>query len=121
MWLTLECPSAIRAACTGDPLNIPPDQVETTIHDARLRLLNHVETLRVDQHARALARLDDLYARALRVQDIKTALAAQRELHKLLRLTVPPAADAPQDHSDRHGHPAATDPTPFDGLKLAAG
>ena len=36
----------------------------------------------------ALARLNELYARSLRIQDFKTALAVQRELNKLTGLDV---------------------------------
>ena len=116
LWLSLESPSAIRAACVADPLNIRPADVEATITDARRRLLYHVDTLRTDQHARAVARLNDLYARALRVQDVKTALATQKELHRLLGLAAARAT------GNRETGPAAPPETkPFDGLHIAAG
>ncbi len=70
---------------------------------------------------RAVTRINELYQRAVAVQDTKTALAAQRELNKLLdlypgfRLTDDDADTADRPAGDPNG-PAAD---PRSGLRLA--
>jgi len=83
--------------------------------DARQRILLAAEYQRDEQTGIALVRLNDIYRRSLAIQDAKTALAAQKELNKLLDLYRAPPAAASGGNPDiemarRH----------LAGLKLAA-
>ena len=89
----------IADACR-EKLQVPPDRIDAAMADARRRITLAADYDRDEMLGEAIARLDDLYQRSLRVQDIKTALAAQREKDRLLLGTVAPAA----------GRPAAADP-----------
>lgn len=67
-------------------LGVPAEKIPDTIAEARRRLTVAADYSRDEQIGTAFVRLNDLYRRSLAVQDVKTALAAQRELNKLLHL-----------------------------------
>lgn len=67
-------------------LGVPTDEIPRAIAEARRRLTVAADFNRDEQIGTAFVRLNDLYRRALGVQDVKTALAAQRELNKLMHL-----------------------------------
>lgn len=67
-------------------LGVPAEKIPDTIAEARRRLTVAADYNRDEQIGTAFVRLNDLYRRSLAVQDVKTALAAQRELNKLLDL-----------------------------------
>jgi hypothetical protein len=59
---------------------------KAAIIDARRRITIAADYNRTEEIGTAYIRLHDLYKRSLNVQDVKTALAAQKELNKLLDL-----------------------------------
>ena len=63
-----------------------PDEARQTVADARKRITVAADYTRDEQIGRAVMRLDDLYAKSIAGQDIRTALQAQRELNRLLDL-----------------------------------
>jgi hypothetical protein len=89
----------LTAACT-EKLGIPPEEVAGIIAQARRKLTLAADYNRDEQIGTAFTRLNDLYARAIRAQDIKTGLIAQKELNKLLdlyRVTPEHAAESTGD------------------------
>jgi hypothetical protein len=56
------------------------------VAEARKRITVAADYTRDEQIGRAVMRLDDLYAKSIAGQDIRTALQAQRELNRLLDL-----------------------------------
>jgi len=65
-----------------------PRTVDSYVAKATERFREAADVDRAVLAGKALARLDELYARALRIQDYKTCLAIQRELDKLLGFDV---------------------------------
>lgn len=63
--------------------------IEYLIAKATARLQEQAKYIRDIQLGKAIARMDDLYSRTHRIQDYKTALAAQKELNELLGLYAP--------------------------------
>ena len=86
--VSLQSASAVRAACI-DKLGLPPTQADAAIEHARAKIIDAAEVDRDKARGQAIVRLTDLYERALKVQDVKAALAAQKELNKLQGLTAP--------------------------------
>jgi len=78
-------PADLTAACIGK-LDVPPDQVAGVIASARRKLTLAADYNRDEQIGTAVTRLNDIYARAIRSQDIKTGLVAQKEINKLMDL-----------------------------------
>ena len=99
---------AVVDACR-EKLQIPPERIEEAIDTARRRITRAAEYDRDEVLGEAINRLDDLYQRALRVQDVKTALAAQREKDRLLLGAVAPSPDPPAEPGDADGDPARAD------------
>ena len=62
------------------------DAARQAVAEARKRITLAAEFARDEQLGRAIMRLDDLYAKSIAGQDIRTALQAQRELNRLLDL-----------------------------------
>ncbi len=85
-------PDAIRQA--GEKLDVTDRTLDAALLEARRRITLAADYNRVDEIGTAYVRLNEVFRRALAIQDNKTALAAQRELCKLLRLydAVSPAA-----------------------------
>jgi hypothetical protein len=96
--------NAATDACV-DKLGVDPQDAVDAVAEARQRITIAADYHRDEQLGTAILRLQDLYVRAIKVQDVKTALAAQKELNKLLRLyagatadgTGPDAAEATAD------------------------
>lgn len=72
--------------------NVTPRQVDRYIQEANALIAQEAEFHRPRELGRAIAALDDLYRRCMKVQDYGKALAARRELNALLSLYEPPAA-----------------------------
>ncbi|WP_428937781.1 hypothetical protein [Fontivita pretiosa] len=62
------------------------DEARQIVAEARKRITVAADYNRDEQIGRAVMRLDDLYAKSIAAQDIRTALQAQRELNRLLDL-----------------------------------
>ena len=73
-------------------LGLTDGEVPAAIAEAKLAIAIAARYDRNEQMGAALIRLNDLYRRALAIQDTKTALAAQRELNKLMELYRPSPA-----------------------------
>lgn len=71
-----------------------PADAKQTVADARKRITVAADYTRDEQIGRAVMRLDDLYAKSIAGQDIRTALQAQRELNRLLDLYASGRSDA---------------------------
>lgn len=79
--------SAVQAqAVAVEKMGQTPAVAVKLVAEARRRLTVAADYDRDEQVNTAYLRLNDLYARSLKVQDVKTALAAQKELSKLLAL-----------------------------------
>jgi hypothetical protein len=63
-----------------------PETARQVVAEARKRITVAADYTRDEQIGRAVMRLDDLYAKSIAGQDIRTALQAQRELNRLLDL-----------------------------------
>lgn len=68
---------------------VVPATIDTYIRSANDKLIQESQANREQELGRAINRLHNLYARASRVNDFRTALAAQRELSLLLGLHAP--------------------------------
>jgi hypothetical protein len=66
-----------------EKLGISPSEVHVAISAAYERIRGAARWNADEELGEAILRLNDLYERALRVQDVKSALAAQKELNKL--------------------------------------
>ena len=64
----------------------PPDEAKSIVAEARKRITVAADFTRDEQLGKAVLRLEDLYAKAIAAQDIRSALQAQRELNRLLAL-----------------------------------
>ena len=62
------------------------DQATQIVSEARKRITVAADYTRDEQLGKAVMRLEDLYAKSMAGQDIRTALQAQRELNRLLSL-----------------------------------
>ncbi len=72
--------------------NVSRRQLDRYIAAANGMFAAESEFHRARELGRAIAALDDLYQRSMKVQDYQRALAARRELNALLSLYEPPAA-----------------------------
>jgi len=78
-----------------------PDAARQIVADARKRITVAADYTRDEQLGKAVMRLEDLYAKSMAGQDIRTALQAQRELNRLLSLYAEARrADAAEDDRD---------------------
>ena len=94
--VSLQSASAVRAACM-EKLGLTETQADAAIEHAKAKVVSAAEVDRDKARGESIVRLNDLYERALRVQDVKAALAAQKELNKLQGLIAPrrkPTGDA---------------------------
>jgi len=76
-------PAEIRDTCI-EKLGLDPADVPEAIAAARTKITRAARYDPDELLGEAITRLDDIYQRCLGVQDTKTALAAQREKHRLL-------------------------------------
>jgi len=70
-------------------------QSRTYISRATVRLAEHGQVNRQTEFSRAMARLNDLYAKTVKLQDYRTALSIQKEINSLMQLSAPPPPAAP--------------------------
>ncbi|HUX17285.1 MAG TPA: hypothetical protein VMW52_12490 [Phycisphaerae bacterium] len=97
--------ASVLAACTAPPpapgksggLGLSAADAESAVEAARAKLLLIARANWTEERGRAIARCHDIYKRSLTVQDGKTALAAQRELGKIMALYAAPLAAEPVD------------------------
>jgi hypothetical protein len=83
--VSLQGKAVVKAACV-EKLNLSADQADTAIEIARGKIRDAIDVDRQERTGEAIVRLNDLYERSLRIQDCKTALAAQKELNRLCGL-----------------------------------
>jgi hypothetical protein len=67
-------------------LGIKDGEARKIVDEARRRIIVSADYNRDEQLGTAIARLNDLYAKSIKVNDVKTALHAQRELNRLMGL-----------------------------------
>ena len=67
-------------------MSVPAAQAEAVVKEARRRLTVAAEFDRDEEIGKAVLRLEDLFRTSLLAKDTRTALQAQRELSRLLRL-----------------------------------
>jgi len=103
---SLQDRAAVAEACRSK-LEIPDGQVDATIEEARRQITLAADYHRNQELGRAITRLNDCYERSLKIQDVKTALAAQKEINKLLDLYRP--TDGPVDPDRETTHDQAVD------------
>lgn len=108
--------AALVDACVSK-LEIAPAEAEAVIAEARRKLTLAADYNRDEGIGTAVTRLNDLYARAIRAQDIKTALAAQKELNHLQGLYREEAPGAAAGEPDAGEGDAGADP---DAAEIAA-
>ncbi len=73
-------------AAAIEKLGIDPGDVADVIAAARRRLKDAADFDQAERLGESITRLNDLYARCIRGQDLRTALQAQKELNRLLDL-----------------------------------
>ena len=71
------------------------DTARRTVSEARQRITVAADYARDEQLGKAVMRLEDLYAKSIAGKDVRSAIAAQKELNRLLRLYDAPE-QAPQ-------------------------
>lgn len=74
-------------------LGLSEDKAKEAVSEARKKLTLAADFARDEQLGTAITRLNNIYTIAMRVDDIKTALQAQRELNKLMNLYGGPTND----------------------------
>lgn len=84
--------AAVRHAAS-ERFGLDGSAADEALAEARRRITIAADYSRDEEIGRGLLRLEDLYGRALKVQDIKTALAAQKERSRLLDLYHGPTHD----------------------------
>lgn len=91
--------------------NVSQAQAAAEVAEARRRIKLTAQYDRTEQTGKAIRTLEDLYSRAIKGNDIKTALATRKELNRLLRLYEPtPAVDeAGSDDADAESAVAELD------------
>ncbi|MFW6125106.1 MAG: hypothetical protein ACOC46_03065 [Pirellulales bacterium] len=113
-------PDAREAA--QQKLGLTEQQADRALQAAQKKITLAADFNRVEEIGQAYMRLNHIYARALRAQDCKTALSAQRELHNLMSLydgqrpAGAEAGDGPEASDARaaRAHLAALDLGPAD-------
>lgn len=80
-------PDAIAAS--ADKLDTTPQVLAAAVTEARRQITLAADFHRDREIGLAYKRLNEIFRRSLAIQDGKTALAAQKELNKLLRLYEP--------------------------------
>lgn len=70
-------------------LGVDADEAGPAVEAAKQKIANAAAFDRTAEAGTAYVRLQDIYSRAIKAQDTKTALAAQKELNRLLALYDP--------------------------------
>lgn len=81
-------------------LAVPPEQAVAFIAEAKRRLNVAAKYDPDEKLGEAMTRLNDIYARSLKAQDMKTALAAQREIDRIVGLYGLQGASAASSESE---------------------
>ena len=68
---------------------VGPDDAGRIVGEARKKITVAADYTRDEQLGRAIMRMEDLYAKSITAQDVRTAIQAQRELNRLLSLYTP--------------------------------
>jgi hypothetical protein len=89
-------PEKVIEHCQAN-LGLTAKEALKVVNEARKKITLAADFVRDEQLGVAITRLNDIYARAIREMDNKTALQAQRELNKLMGLY---SADAGGTGSD---------------------
>ena len=89
--VSLQSASAVRAACI-DKLGLTAAQADAAIEHARAKIIDAAEVDRDKARGQAIVGLRTCTNAQLKVQDVKAALAAQKELNRLLGLRAPATA-----------------------------
>lgn len=92
----------IRYSAEKTTWGVESRQIDAYIAQATVQLGEASKTSRAVELGKALARLNDLYAKSLRIQDYKACLAMQKEISELLALYAPKGEAA----DDGAGHPS---------------
>jgi hypothetical protein len=77
-------------------LNVDAAKAKRLVKRAQTAITRAAEYAHDEELGTSYLRLNDLYTRAIKASDVKTALAAQRELNRLLDLYEGSAADVPE-------------------------
>lgn len=83
-----------------EKLGIPPAAATAAAKKAEKKIILAANYDRTKELGTAIARLNDLYRRAVAIQDTKTALQIQREINRLLDLYDHPITSAEADTMD---------------------
>ena len=85
---------------------IAPEEVDEFIKQARTKITRTAEYNRDEELGISITRMNDIYGRAIKGQDIKTALMAQKELNKLMELNkdVESGSQEQSEQENRLGH-----------------
>jgi hypothetical protein len=81
-------------------LGLSPRKAEAVAKKAQKKIVLAANYDKTQELGTAIARLNDLYRRAVAIQDTKTALAIQRELNKLLDLYDRPVSESASTNDD---------------------
>ena len=87
---------AAEAYCLSQRQDL--DTARRTVAEARQRITVAADYARDEQLGKAVMRLEDLYAKSIAGKDVRSAIAAQKELNRLLRLY-----DAPEQAPQTEG------------------
>lgn len=85
----------VRYSTEKTTWGVSPRQIDDYIAQATVQLGEASKTTRSVELGKALSRLNDLYAKSLRIQDYKACLSMQKEISTLLALHAPAAVAAP--------------------------
>ena len=86
-----------------------PDQIDELIAAANEELAKAAANVDLEKEfGKAIARLDRLYMDASKVQDLKTALAVQKEINKLLALKSKPGTASSTNRANTGERPRLT-------------
>lgn len=75
----------IERVCV-ESMNMPLAEVKAAIIDAQKQITVAADYNRIEELGRAYIRLNDLYTTSIKGRDSKTALAAQKEINRLVGL-----------------------------------
>jgi hypothetical protein len=89
----------VERACI-DKLGIPAASVNRVLAAARRKITLAADYARDQEIGKALARYNNLYERAVAMQDVKSALAAAKETCRLLGLNRKPEVNIAKDAGD---------------------
>lgn len=83
--MTARISDAVLCQVAVEKLSLTPEQAVAAITAARKLMLGAAEYSIAEELGRSILRLNDLFTHSQKMQDSKTALAAQRELHAVFQ------------------------------------